>query len=135
MRAILADKNNEGHVTAIVRRLERDPWDELWADMRLSVLTFSHLGLGEETPDVLVWRACQQQQALLITINRNAHGPDSLEETIRRHNTPLSLPVFTLANADRVLQDRDYLDRVAESLMEYLVDIDNYRGTGRLYLP
>jgi hypothetical protein len=54
---------------------------------------------------------------------------------IQQHNTPTSLPVFTLANEQRVLRDRLYAAAVADRLLEFLFDIDRYRGTGRLYLP
>lgn len=62
-------------------------------------------------------------------------GSDSLEATIQQHNTPHSLPIFTLANDQRVLRDRLYAEAIADWLLEFLFDIDNYRGTGRLYLP
>lgn len=71
----------------------------------------------------------------MITNNRNGKGPDSLESPIRAHSTAASQPVFTPANPHGVLHDPGYRDRVAERLLEYLIDIDNYRGTGRLYLP
>jgi len=135
VRAILADQNNEGHVAALARRLQSEPWREFWESLRLSVLTFADLGLLPETPDVLLWQACQQHEAILITINRNADGPDSLEATIRGQNTSTSLPVMTLANPTRFLQERDYAERVVEQLLVYLLDIDSYRGAGRLYLP
>lgn len=45
------------------------------------------------------------------------------------------LPVFTFADADRIDQSAAYLDQVVESLLDYLLDEANYRGTGRLYLP
>jgi len=41
----------------------------------------------------------------------------------------------TLASADPVLEDRDYAVRAVVKLLEYLLDIDNYRGCGRLYVP
>jgi hypothetical protein len=34
-----------------------------------------------------------------------------------------------------MLSSRAYTHRVVERLMEYLIDVDNLRGTGRLYLP
>jgi hypothetical protein len=49
--------------------------------------------------------------------------------------TPASLPVLTIANAQQVLQSRDYAERVAVRLLDYLLNIDNLRSTGRLYLP
>jgi hypothetical protein len=82
-----------------------------------------------------VWEACQREQVILLTANRNDAGPDSLEATLQQYNTPTSLPVFTLANEQRVLRDRLYAAAVADRLLEFLFDIDRYRGTGRLYVP
>jgi hypothetical protein len=135
MRGILADHNNAGQVARLVQCLQQEPWREIWADLNLHVPTFAALGLAAQTSDAVLWQTCQQHQLTLITNNRNGHGPDSLEATIRAHNTPASLPVFTLASPDRVLHDPAYRERVAERLLEYLIDMDKYRGTGRLYLP
>jgi hypothetical protein len=82
-----------------------------------------------------VWEVCQREQVVLLTANRNDESPESLAFTIQQHNTPQSLPVFTLANDQRVLRDRQYAETVPDRLIEALFDIDNYRGTGRLYLP
>jgi hypothetical protein len=78
---------------------------------------------------------CQAEELILITANRNNDGPDSLEATIQAHGTPQSLPIFTLADPNRVLSERTYAEAVADRLLEYLYDIDNLRGAGRLYLP
>ena len=72
---------------------------------------------------------------VLVTANRDDAGPESLEATIQHQNTPQSLPVFTLANDQRVLRDRQYAETVADRLIEALFDIGSYRGTGRIYLP
>ena len=82
-----------------------------------------------------MWHRCQERQLYLLTSNRNDKDPDSLEATIRSHNTPQSLPVFTIGDADRVLQEHDYCDRVIVGLLEHLLQLDNICGTGRLYLP
>jgi hypothetical protein len=58
-----------------------------------------------------------------------------LEATIRTHGTSQSLPVFTLADANRVLNERSYAERVSDRLLEFLFDIEGLRGAGRLYLP
>jgi len=55
--------------------------------------------------------------------------------TILSFNTPECLPVFTLGDAERILSSHDYADRVIDRLFRYLFEIDNIRGTGRLYLP
>jgi hypothetical protein len=61
MKAILADQNAEGHVAALVRILQREPWREFWADLNLSVFTFADLGLLGSVADSILWHACQQQ--------------------------------------------------------------------------
>ncbi len=71
----------------------------------------------------------------MITGNRNDDGADSLEATIRNENQTDSLPVITVANADRVLQDRRCTEEVAESILDYLMRIDEVRGAGRIYVP
>ncbi len=78
---------------------------------------------------------CQRAQVVLVTANRNDAGPESLEATIQHHNTPQSLPVFTLANDQRVLRDRPYAETVADRLIAALFDIDSYRDTARIYVP
>jgi hypothetical protein len=82
-----------------------------------------------------VWRFCQENGYYLLTANRNRESEDSLEATIEREGTAESLPVFTFADADRIYQSTAYRDKVVESLLEYLLDADNLRGTGRLFLP
>jgi hypothetical protein len=71
----------------------------------------------------------------MITGNRNAEGPESLEMTIRQRNTPDCLPVLTLADPDRIQRDRQYAEAVVERLFDILIDSGVLRGTGRLYLP
>jgi hypothetical protein len=71
----------------------------------------------------------------MITGNRNAAGPASLETTIRQRNAPNCLPVLTLADPDRIQRDRQYAEAVVERLFDILIDPGALRGTGRLYLP
>lgn len=135
MRGILADRDVQGQVNVLVTILESEAWRDLWSALHLTVRTFPDLGLALNAPDALIWRVCQQEQVVLLTANRNADGPDSLEVTLRRGIAPDSLPVFTLADPQRVLQSRDYAERVAASLLDYLLNIDRIRGAGRMYLP
>jgi hypothetical protein len=134
-RAILSDINIQKQVEVLVYLLTSASWRGFWEHCNLAVLTFQDLQLAANTPDAAIWQLCQQEQLILLTANRNAEGPDSLEETIRTCNTPASLPVFTIASAQQVLHSKAYAERVVERLLHYLLDIDNYRGTGRLYLP
>jgi hypothetical protein len=71
----------------------------------------------------------------LIIENRNKRGSESLEATIQNENQPDSLPAITIANTERVLRDRHYAETVAERLLAYLMRIDDFRGTGRIYVP
>jgi hypothetical protein len=135
VNGILADANCEGHL-ALLWRLFQEGWrHDVWEVLHLTLVSLSDLGLPPDASDRDVWEACQREQVVLLTANRNDDGPESLEATIRQHNTPESLPVFTLANDQRVLRDRLYAEAVADRLLEFLFDIDSYRGTGRLYLP
>lgn len=135
VKAILSDVNIEGHVQILVNILESAAWQDVWKLFNLQAYTFRDLGLDAKTPDAALCQVCQQQEIILITANRNDNGPDSLESTIRTRNAVHSLPVFTIADADQVLHSRTYAERVVVKLLDYLIDIDNYRGTGRQYLP
>ncbi len=135
MKAILGDINIQGHLRVLLAILQRDDWQEFWNDLNLAFLKFQDVGLSPQATDAVIWQMCQQRDMVLLTANRNQAGPDSLEATLRTQNTASSLPVFTIANARRVLTSRDYAERVAAQLLDYLQDIDRVRGTGRLYLP
>ena len=135
VNGILADANCEGHL-ALLLRLFQEGWrHDVWESLHLTPRSLSDLGLQPDASDRAVWEACQREQVILLTANRNDAGPDSLEATIQQYNTPASFPVFTLANEQRVLRDRLYAAAVADRLLEFLFDIDRYRGTGRLYVP
>ena len=101
----------------------------------LTLVTFEELGLDRQASDAELWRVCQREQIVLITNNRNADGPDSLELIVRDENQPGSLPVFTLASAERIRTDNTYAEKTAERLLEYLVYLNEIRGAGRIYLP
>ena len=114
------------------------PWTPgvVWRnDLGLVVEVFPTLGLAYNAPDAVIWRTCQREELVLITGNRNKRGPDSLEAVIQNENQPDSLPVVTIADSNRILQDRPYAHLVAERLLEKLVAIDEFRRTGRIYVP
>jgi hypothetical protein len=135
VKGIVGDVNVKGHINILGFVLGEEPWQEIWQWLNLQCLTFQQLGLADNTPDSIVWEVCQREELILITDNRNEDGPDSLETTIRIHNSATSLPVFTLSNATRFLDSPAYRQQVAQKLLQYLLEIDAYRGTGRLYLP
>ncbi len=134
-RAILSDVNIRGHVVALVAILESKDWSDLWLPLNLPLLSFQDLGLAQDVSDAILWDVCQREQLVLITANRNADAPDSLEATIRARNTEDSLPVLTLADPQRVVRSRAYAERAAAQMLDYLMNIDRVRGAGRLYLP
>lgn len=71
---------------------------------------------------------------ILITANRNMKDLESLEQIIRLENTPTSFPVVTIGNKER-LDERIYRERCASRLIELVIEIENYMGVGRLYIP
>ncbi len=109
MPGLLADVNVEGHLAMLVQRVEGPTWREVWAALEVEVVTFASLGLARDVADATLWHECQRQQVVLITGNRNAEGPESLEATIRAFNTPDSLPILTLADPPRIFRDRTML--------------------------
>ncbi|MBV9124268.1 MAG: ACP S-malonyltransferase [Planctomycetes bacterium] len=135
VRALLADHNISGQVYLLVKILESPQWQDLWSSLNLPLWTFRSLGLLPTVSDAVLWHVCQQQQVVLITANRNASDPDSLEATIRAFNTPNSLPVFTLANAGRIFPSKIYAEKTAVKMLDYLLNMDRILGTGRLYIP
>jgi hypothetical protein len=85
--------------------------------------------------DDVLWFACQREGVILFTDNRNSDRPDSLEATILAHNTVSTLPVLTPGESLKLLTDERYLERAAIRLMEIVMELDQYRGAGRLYIP
>ena len=135
VKGILADVNIEGHVRRLCQFMQQDYRQEFWEHLQLRVATFAEIGLNPGDRDVLVWQKCQEEELVLITGNRNQASTDSLEMTIRTFGTATSLPVRTIGDPERVLRSRDYAERVADKLLQYVFDIDVHRGAGRLYLP
>jgi hypothetical protein len=131
----MADNDIGGHLVRLLGILNSDAWAQAWRDLNLLVHDFKSLGLEPNAPDAAVWDACQAHEVVLVTANRNDDGPNSLEATIRARNEAHSLPVVTLADPDRVLQSPSYAERAAVRFLEILMDIDRYRGAGRLWVP
>jgi hypothetical protein len=131
----MADNDVQGQFQALLVLLESEAWSSIWEGLKISVVTFETLALPRSASDVEVWRACQDHDVVLFTGNRNDEGPNSLETAIRTLNQDSSLPVLTLGNPKRFLHDRLYVEKVMIQLLNYLSDLDQYRGAGRLYVP
>ncbi len=119
----------------LILLMQSEPWKVFWDHLHLDYFHFADVGLALDSPDAVVWQTCQERELILLTDNRNLDGADSLEATIRARNAPDSLPVFTIANVQRLGQSHVYALQVVESLVDALLRIDTLRGTGRLYLP
>jgi hypothetical protein len=135
VRGILADNDVEGYVRILQTIWLSETWRLLWIELGLSIESLSSVGLSEESTDAVIWRTCQRERLVLVTANRNADDPTSLELTIRAECTPESLPVITLANPQRVVRDRLHAEAVAERVLDNLINIDRFRGAGRIYAP
>ena len=136
LRGILLDNHiGEDFFHLVEREFKSGEWAAWWLDLGLEVLSLGAVNLPGDTPDDVIWHVCQREGLLLLTCNRNHDGDDSLEETIRRHSQLHSLPVMTISDAKRFGNDTTYDARLARSLVAYLIEIDNYRGTGRLFVP
>ena len=135
MKGILADANVEGLVDYLVLQMQSEPWLEFWQALAMDYRRFADFGLTTASRDSEIWQTCQAEELVLITNNRNDDGPDSLEATIRAHGTAESLPIFTIAHLERFRTEPSTVELVIASLYDYLLRIDEVRGTGRLYLP
>lgn len=92
------------------------------------------IDLPTDSDDRLVWRTAQTRGMVLFTANRRMIGPDSLEQVLREENHADSLPVLTVASMRR-LRERPYRERCCLRLIEIALDLDTYRGVGRIFLP
>lgn len=135
MRGLLADANSEGSLRAILRVCRSPGWRDIWLELRVPAFAFKDFSLDPEIKDDVLWQFCQDEGLILFTDNRNEIGATSLGRAIREKGTAQSLPVLTTADSRRVLTDRAYTAKAAERMIDILMDIDLYRGTGRLYLP
>ena len=128
---ILVDHNLRGQALLLWGMLAAEGWLTL---LSLRLVTFEDVGLPVNSSDRTVWQFAQTNRMLLLTGNRSMKGPHSLEQTIREENTATSLPVITVSSANR-LDERLYRERCGSRLIEIILDLDNYLGVGRLFIP
>jgi hypothetical protein len=128
----LIDHNLKGHALVLFGAIASQGWLDV---LPIQFVNFAEVDLAIDSNDRVVWRLAQEKQMILLTANRSMKGKDSLEQVMREESTSNSLPVFTIANADRLLNDVDYRGRCVESLIEITLDIDSYRGVRRIFIP
>ncbi|KOR36015.1 MULTISPECIES: hypothetical protein [Planktothricoides] len=106
-----------------------------WLDLvSIRLITFADVGLPANSNDRAVWQFAQANRMILLTANRNAKGQDSLERVMREENTSTSFPIITIGDRSRV-SEYDYRDSCVEKLVEIVLDIQDYMGAGRLFIP
>jgi predicted nuclease of predicted toxin-antitoxin system len=127
----LVDYNLTGDALLLEETLNTEGWLDLFL---ICFFTFKDVGLPMDSNDRVVWDFAQANQMILITANRNMKGDDSLEQTMRERNTSTSLPIITVGNPDR-MDEGIYRQRCASRLIDILIDLENYLGAGRLFIP
>jgi predicted nuclease of predicted toxin-antitoxin system len=128
----LVDHNLKGHARILLGSIVSLGWLD---SVPIRFVTFEEMGLSIDSNDRVVWRLAQKNQMILLTANRSMKDEDSLEQVMREENTPTSLPVVTIGNADRVLSDSSYRERCVDRLVEIVVYIGNYIGARRVFIP
>jgi len=128
----LVDHNLEGHALLLSGNIASLGWLDL---LPIRFITFEEIELSVTSDDRIVWRFAQANQMILLTANRSMKGKNSLEQVMREENTSTSLPVVTIGGANRVLTDPDYRNRCVDRLIEIIFDVDDYRGSSRLFIP
>lgn len=128
----LIDHNLKGHALVLFGAIASQGWLDT---VSIQFVTFAEIELSINSDDRVVWRLAQENQMILLTANRSMKGKDSLEQVMREENTAVSLPVITIGNADRLLNDSEYRERCVERLIEIVLNIDDYRGSMRIFIP
>lgn len=128
---VLVDHNLKGYVVLLQGTLVAEGWLNL---VSIRFLILEEVGLAVDSSDRIIWRFAQSNQMLLLTANLNAKGEDSLEQTVREEGSTTSLPVVTIGNLDRLIE-RDYREQCLVRLAEIVLDIENYLGVSRLFIP
>lgn len=128
---ILLDNDLVGNGVFIQEGLKGTGWDQL---IQFHFKRLRDYGLPANLPDRDVWRFVQTHRLLLVTNNRNDEDDTSLQATMRRENTLASWPIVTVSDKD-ALPQTDYCQRVAHGLAEIVIDLENYLGAGRLFVP
>lgn len=131
MISILLDNDIAGHRDLFDGTIRVTGWEEFEL---VRFVTMEEAGIVSDAADADLWRFCQQREFLLLTANRNLDNETSLEQTIRQQNTPDSLPVITVSVPQRIVEP-DYRNRCIHALIGIVLDLENCRGAGRLYIP
>jgi hypothetical protein len=128
----LVDHNFKGHARILLGSIASQGWLDV---VPIRFVMFEEVGLSIDSNDRVVWRVAQENQMILFTANRSMKDEDSLEQVMREENTQNSLPVVTIGNADRVLNDSSYRERCVDRIVEIAIYTANYMGARRVFIP
>jgi hypothetical protein len=133
MTTLLSDHDCEGQVERIRYSLQKFGYIE-W--LGIEILSFETAGLLITSTDEEVWQFCQENGYYLLTGNRGTKAKDaSLHVVLNRSANEKSLPVITIGNLNRVIKDKTYCNTCAEAIAEIILNVEQYIGTPRLYIP
>ncbi|MDJ0619060.1 MAG: DUF5615 family PIN-like protein [Calothrix sp. MO_192.B10] len=128
---LLVDYNLDGYAVILLGILAKRGWLDLLA---IQFVSFREAGLPMNSSDRVVWNYAQANQMLILTANRNMKGEDSLEQVMREENTSASLPILTISDLAR-MDESEYRERCVDRLVEIALELENYMGVGRLFIP
>jgi predicted nuclease of predicted toxin-antitoxin system len=128
----LIDHNLRGHAVVLLGSLTASGWLDL---ISIRFVLFEEVELPIDSDDRVVWRFAQANQMILLTANRSMKGKNSLEQVMREENIPTSLPVVTIGNIERLLAEPDYRERCVNCLVNIVLDIEDFRGAMRIFIP
>jgi predicted nuclease of predicted toxin-antitoxin system len=127
----LVDYNLDGYANVLLGILTKRGWLDLFS---IQFVTFREMGLSMDSSDRTVWNYAQANQMLILTANRNMKGEDSLEQVMRQENTLTSFPIITIGDLTR-FDESEYRERCVDRLVEIVLELENYMGVGRLFIP
>jgi predicted nuclease of predicted toxin-antitoxin system len=127
----LVDYNLDGYAAVLLGVLAKSGWLEL---LPIQFITFRDVQLPMDSSDRTVWQYAQTHQMLILTANRNMKGNDSLEQVMREENSPQAYPIVTIGDLSR-FDEAEYRERTVNRIIEIVLDLDNYMGVGRVFIP
>jgi hypothetical protein len=130
MTTVMLDNDITGFRDLLVGTLRTTGWHEYGL---VKFVTMREAGLDSNSNDRQVWRFCQREGFILLTGNRNDEDDTSLARTLREENSADSLPVVTVANKNR-LYETGYRENCIYGLMDIVLELNRYLGTGRQFI-
>ena len=128
---VLLDHDLEGQVPFLEAGWRETGWNRY---LDLELIRLRDLNVPNDASDQDIWRYVQRAHLLFLTNNRNREDATSLQATIERENTPRSLPVLTVSDKDKLVLPA-YRQQAAHKLAAVIIDLENYLGVGRVFIP